>query len=728
MFEAEGEKVLDRDHQHEVQSRSEEGLLKDRVQTLGRVLIASIAMVFVFTIFNAMYGFVRLAAVEASLLPVLMLILWRLRSGAALVRMENGLMACAAVLFLALFVEGGIGDTGIYWVIGFPFVAYFIKGSAYGMRWSVGFLLGLLALIALHQLGLIRLDYAADQLQVFAVIYGFYAWLAHLFKSQIEQHQQQMLEANQQLLHESTSHQRTRSQMQVILDHSPIAVCMQRDGRTVFLNKACRQWHGMVDDEASHSLDGLYALLPPEAEAQYRAEDAECLVRPNRPLLSRITIHCADGMEHIVDMIRVGLHSQDEQQHNSLISFGVDVTERVRAEQQEAALQRQMQHAQRLESLGMMAGSVAHDFNNVLTAIQGSAELALVDNGDAQAVTEHLNSICEASGLAALLCQQMLAYSGKGRFVVQPVSLTGLVRDMRRLLEASVPKGIEIIYDLDESLPAADGDIAQLRQVILNLVLNAGEAIDSGQGRIEVRTGSIDASDGFFDDAVSPPDKGLLAASYLWLEVRDNGRGMAPEVLSRMFDPFFTTKATGHGLGMSAVQGIVRSHDGAMKLDSAPGQGTVIRVYLPVSEAQIAAQATTEKMADALTVMQGTVLLVDDDDTVRMVARKMLQSMGFRVVEACDGIEALDVFRSAEAPFDCIVLDLTMPRMDGITCMREISRLRPGVPVVLSSGYNRDDDAQGLDADVATWEFLQKPYSYESLRMVMARAIQGGAA
>jgi signal transduction histidine kinase/ActR/RegA family two-component response regulator len=428
-------------------------------------------------------------------------------------------------------------------------------------------------------------------------------------------------------------------------------------------------------------------------------------------------------------MIRVGLRSQDGQQHNTLISFGVDVTERVRAEQQEAALQMQIQHAQRLESLGMMAGGIAHDFNNVLTAIQGSAELALADSGNAPAVTEHLSSICEASGLAAMLCQQMLAYSGKGRFVVQPVSLTGMVRDMRRLIEASVPKGIEIIYDLDDTLPAANGDIAQLRQVMLNLVLNAGEAIDSGQGRIEVRTGSVDAVDGFFDDAVTPPDGGLQPATYLWLEVRDNGQGMAPEIASRVFDPFFTTKTKGHGLGMSAVQGIVRSHGGAMKLDSTTGQGTTIRVYLPASEEQVAVQATVASAAEEMAAIQGTVLLVEDDDTVRLVASKMLQSMGFRVVEACDGIEALDVFRSAdtEAPFDCVLLDLTMPRMDGVTCMREISRLRPGVPVVLSSGYNRDDDLQCLGADAVAWEFLKKPYSFETMRTVMVRAIQGAS-
>ncbi|HXH65155.1 MAG TPA: ATP-binding protein [Mariprofundaceae bacterium] len=703
-------------------------MLKDRVQALGRVLFASTVMVFVFAIFNALYGFGRLAAIEAALLPVLAFILWRLKAGASVARVEDGLMGCAAVLFSALFVEGGIGDTGIYWVIGFPFVAYFIKGSAHGMRWSIGFLLWLLIWIGLERQGFVHLDYSSDQLRLFAVVYGFYAWLAHLFKSQIELHQQQMLEANRQLLDESERHRLTRCRMQVILDHSPIAVYMQRDGETVFLNKACRQWHGMDDDDATHIVDGLYGLLPQDAVAQFRDEDAECLARPDHPLLRRVTIHSADGRERIVDMIRVGLRAEDGQQGNILIGFGVDVTERVRAEQQEVALQMQMQHVQRLESLGMMAGGIAHDFNNVLTAIQGSAELALAERGNSDTVTEHLSSICEASGLAAMLCQQMLAYSGKGRFVVQPVGLTEMVQDMRRLLEASVPKGVEIVYDLGGDLPAADCDVAQLRQVVLNLVLNAGEAIESGQGRIEIRTGCVDAGGDFFDDAIPPMDKGLAPATYLWFEVRDNGQGMAPDVAARIFDPFFTTKAKGHGLGMSAVQGIVRSHGGAMKLDSEPGKGTVIRVYLPVSEARVTPQPEAADLLVDVADMQGTVLLVDDDDTVRMVAKKMLQSMGFEVVEACDGIEALNVFRAAAEAFDCVVLDLTMPRMDGLTCMREIYRLRPSVPVVLSSGYNRDDDVQGKDAGAIAREFLKKPYSFDVMRTVMARAIQDSAA
>jgi len=378
----------------------------------------------------------------------------------------------------------------------------------------------------------------------------------------------------------------------------------------------------------------------------------------------------------------------------------------------------EMEHTQRLESLGVLAGGIAHDFNNILTAIMGNAALAGRQMPDTSPVRPLLSRIEDASQRAADLCQQMLAYSGKGKFIVKPVELSMLVEDMTRLMEVSIQKNVVIKYHLAENLPTVEADEAQLQQVILNLITNANEAIGSNSGVISFATGVMHADSAYLEHTVS--GEMLAEGRYVYIEVSDTGCGMDKETVQKMFDPFFTTKFTGRGLGMSAVLGIVRGHHGALQVYSEPGKGTTFKMLLPASEQALPAEQAVA-LADARNG-NGVILIVDDEDTIREVASLMLEYSGFSVLTAKNGLEALEVYRSHQQDIVGVLMDMTMPKMDGKACFRELRHINPDVKVVLSSGYN-EQEATSQFAGQGLAGFIQKPYSQETLIDIMHKAI-----
>ncbi|MCC7492227.1 MAG: response regulator [Fimbriimonadaceae bacterium] len=379
---------------------------------------------------------------------------------------------------------------------------------------------------------------------------------------------------------------------------------------------------------------------------------------------------------------------------------------RARSFDRERLLERQVLHTQKLESLGILAGGIAHDFNNLLLGVIGNADLALGEVQRGGDPTTHLSRIRETAQRTAELTNQLLAYSGKGRFVLEPVDLSAVVAQMADLLQVSVTRRGTLRLDLPSDLPAIEADATQLRQVVMNLITNASDALGDGTGQILLRCGMGQAA----DLAASPGDLlgELPHGPVVWLEVIDTGGGMDPSTQARIFEPFFTTKFTGRGLGLAAVLGIVRGHGGAIVVDSAVGTGTTMRVVFPVVPGVVARPAA-EIAVPVASPATGTVLFVDDHEVVREVAQQVLSEAGFEVLLAVDGLDALRLFDEQGARVDLVVLDLTMPNLAGEDTFHELRRRRADLPILLSSGYS-EHDALARFAGAGLAGFLQKPY------------------
>jgi two-component system, cell cycle sensor histidine kinase and response regulator CckA len=386
-----------------------------------------------------------------------------------------------------------------------------------------------------------------------------------------------------------------------------------------------------------------------------------------------------------------------------------DISTRKINEHRQTEIGNKMQQAQKLESLGVLAGGIAHDFNNILMAILGNAELAKLELPETSTAMESITEIEQASGQAADLCNQMLAYSGKGRFKVEAVNLTDMVHDITKMLNVSIFKKIDLNFDLDANLPPLMADVSQLRQVVMNLITNASEAIGDQHGTITIATSQSCSCSCFDAPTKSAIPRGDIS-SCLTLEVTDTGCGMDQQTQSRLFEPFFTTKFTGRGLGMAAVDGIVRSHHGKIDIVSEPGAGTTVKISLPSSEAiqEIDIIDTLEPMASQLS---GTILLVDDEDSVRKLGKRILKSLGFEAMTAVNGADAIEQIR-ANPGIDCVLMDLTMPVMDGYEALAVINQEWPSLPVIISSGYHAQEIEQRLGANAL---FIQKPYRRDEL-------------
>ncbi|HXC16584.1 MAG TPA: PAS domain S-box protein [Holophagaceae bacterium] len=388
-----------------------------------------------------------------------------------------------------------------------------------------------------------------------------------------------------------------------------------------------------------------------------------------------------------------------------------DVTAERQERKERETLERQLFQTQKLESLGVMAGGVAHDFNNLLTGILGHADLALGAGSDSLALRRHLDALRSSALRASELTKQLLAYSGKGAFELRRVDLSELVEDTARLLEVSVPRAVSLRLDPGHGLPPVQGDPSQLRQVLMNLVINAAESMGGTEGTVRITTALEN-----LDAVALEPMQGatLTPGPHVILRVADTGCGMDEAMLGRIFEPFFTTKFTGRGLGLPALLGIVRGHGAGLRVKSEPENGSVFTVYFPAAAGEAEpvgdpATADTDEVSGT-----GLVLVVDDDAGVRGVARQTLELRGYRVIEAVDGSEALDHVRLRGSQIALVVLDATMPNMSGESTLREIRDLLPGLPVLLSSGYDEQATLQRFP-ELGRDLFLPKPYGPRDL-------------
>ena len=395
-----------------------------------------------------------------------------------------------------------------------------------------------------------------------------------------------------------------------------------------------------------------------------------------------------------------------------------DITQRRADEEARRSMERQMQQAQKLESLGVLAGGIAHDFNNLLFGIMGNVDLALTTLSESAEARRYLEEVAQATDRSSDLCRELLAYSGRGDFVVQTVDLNTILLGMEHLLRVSLSKKTLIRFDLEENLPPIDVDVTQLRQIVMNLMTNASESLRGGPGEVLITSGTMElqADSSVNQTTGASPPAGL----YVYFKVADTGSGISEGDLERIFDPFYTSKETGHGLGLAAVQGIIRGHRGTINVQSAVGEGTTFQVAYPASEKSVDVMPVIEEAAESWRG-SGKILVADDEESNRLLLRRMCESLGFEVELRIDGQDALDAFGDSGEGIDFVLLDITMPVMSGLEAFGRMRKMRPDIPLILASGYSEEDAAPDIVTDEHAY-FLHKPFRKSELLDVLRAA------
>lgn len=465
----------------------------------------------------------------------------------------------------------------------------------------------------------------------------------------------------------------------------------------------------------NESLEKLYGFGPGEFQGRYDAwakqlngEDLERVEKSLREAMERrdpdieyeFRVALRDGVRWMY--ARARFEYDETGKASRMIGINMDITER-------KAFEERMREADKLESIGLLAGGIAHDFNNLLVGILGSATLVLEDLPEDYRLRSAVAAIATAGERASELTRQLLAYAGKGHLFLEMVDLSDVARETCALAKAAIPRSVEMHLDLARDLPMVKGDRSQIQQIVMNLLLNAAEAFPAQRGMVSILTRIADPRVELSRHAFTGHES--IAGPCVLLQVTDNGTGMDSATKARIFDPFFTTKFTGRGLGLAAAQGIVRTHKGAIGVESAPGEGTTFTLLLPASDEAAAARTHRRRAQGGA---KGTILLVDDEAVVRTTTKMILEHKGHTVLLAKDGLEGVNLFREDPNRISLVLLDLTMPHMNGDEALSHLQEIKPDVRVVLSSGYN-ESEIMRIFAGRKVSGFLQKPYRVNRL-------------
>jgi len=502
---------------------------------------------------------------------------------------------------------------------------------------------------------------------------------------------------------------RSEERYRLLVENANEVILVQQAGHLVFFNHMAIDFTGYTRDELHFT----------PFERFVHPDDRDMVIQRYQKRLNghkngeryNLRIIKKDGSWAWVEASSVGV---DWNYKPAVLCFLVDITDRIKAEEERLMMLRRSHQVQKLESLGVMAGGIAHDFNNILSAIIGNIELVEMDLETDKAAMSNLQESKKAALKAADLTNQILAYTGKARFVTQRVNLNGLIEDIDHKIQEIVPENIELQKRLDPGLPVIIADPSKMKQVIINLIMNASEAVGFMDGEICISTSCMDCD----DETVGDVMKGEmpLRGRYVALDISDNGPGMDESTIQRLFDPFFTTKFTGRGLGLPVVQGIVKGHKGRVIVESKQYGGARFRILFPVPEQESAREIKSEAESRVRKRSHDRehIMVVDDEEMVRNVCSKMLERSGFTVCTADSGKKAVEIFQKNKDDISCIVLDLTMPGMDGIATLKQLKGMDPGVRVILSSGYTIEEATRMFSVDGLSG-YIQKPYSRNEL-------------
>jgi len=525
-----------------------------------------------------------------------------------------------------------------------------------------------------------------------------------------EAEERRELQRAEQSLRESEERLRT------VIQHMPVLmVAFDQQGSIVAWNQECENVTGYKAGEMVGDLGAMERLHPDAAQRMVMMAEWRWPPRDYRGREWELT--CKDNTVRTVSWTNISKAFPVADWSSWVI--GIDITAAKRAQAEREQMQSKLLQTQKLESLGVLAGGIAHDFNNLLTGILGNAGLALLRLEASSPARECIQRVISASERAAELTRQMLAYAGKASFEIRPISLSEHILETTHHLTATISKKVSFDLRLGDGLPAVEVDPAQIQQLAMNLIINAAESCGDGPGTVMVSTRQTNVEKGqheqwFTGETLSP-------GCYVCLEVQDSGCGMDEETVAKIFDPFFSTKFTGRGLGLSTVLGIVRAHRGSLHVKSSPGQGSTFKVLLPASQRSVGDQLADQRLGSLSG--RGLILVVDDELFVLEVARRILEGYGYDVVTAENGRQGLEIFRQKSKDIDLVLLDKTMPDLDGEETYRAMKALEPGLVAILTSGYQETEvTSHFLSHELAG--FVQKPYLPETLAFKVKQALE----
>jgi PAS domain S-box-containing protein len=525
-----------------------------------------------------------------------------------------------------------------------------------------------------------------------------------------EAEERRELQRAEQSLRESEERLRT------VIQHMPVLmVAFDQQGSIIAWNQECENVTGYKAGEMVGDLGAMERLHPDAAQRMVMMAEWRWPPRDYRGREWELT--CKDNTVRTVSWSNISKAFPVADWSSWVI--GIDITAAKRAQAEREQMQSKLLQTQKLESLGVLAGGIAHDFNNLLTGILGNAGLALLRLEASSPARECIQRVIGASERAAELTRQMLAYAGKASFEIRPISLSEHILETTHHLTATISKKVSFDLRLGDGLPAVEVDPAQIQQLAMNLIINAAESCGDGPGTVMVSTRQTNVEKGqheqwFTGETLSP-------GCYVCLEVQDSGCGMDEETVAKIFDPFFSTKFTGRGLGLSTVLGIVRAHRGSLQVKSSPGQGSTFKVLLPASQRSVGDQLADQRLGSLSG--RGLILVVDDELFVLEVARRILEGYGYDVVTAENGRQGLEIFRQKSKDIDLVLLDKTMPDLDGEETYRAMKALEPGLVAILTSGYQETEvTSHFLSHELAG--FVQKPYLPETLAFKVKQALE----